>query len=148
MGFAALVESSGGEATHDDVGGDEVYKDKTTLFEALGVALVVGGLKGIVGPVEVVIGEMIAAKVVKEGDALGCWELGERGGLLIDIAEYLLSTAELTTMEEELQAKVRRRIYPFLFSKASVWCAVSVHSKSLATPLTEALRESFPNYIG
>ena len=68
--------------------------------------------------------------------------------MLIDVAEYLLSTAELTTMEEELQAKVRCRIYPFLFSEASVCCTVSVHSRRKAIPLTEALRESFPDHIG
>lgn len=61
MGFSALVESSGGEAAQDYVGGDEVYEDETTLFEAFGVALVVGSLESILGPVEVVIGEVIAA---------------------------------------------------------------------------------------
>ena len=148
MGFSALVESGGGEAAHDYVRGDEVYEDETTLLEAFGVALVVGSLESILGPIEVVVGEVIAAKIVQEGDTLGCWKLGERGGLLIDVAEYLLSTAELTTMEEELQAKIRCRIYPSLFSEASVWFLVSNSSKCITTLLTKALRESFSNHIG
>ena len=56
-----MVESSGGEAAHNYVGGDKVDEDETTLFKAFGVALVVGSLESILGPVEVVVGKVVAA---------------------------------------------------------------------------------------
>ena len=101
-GFLTLVDTGRGETAEDDVGGDQVYQNESTLLGAFGVTLVVCGLKSKLSTVEMVIGEVIAAKVVKKGDALRSWEEGKRRRLLVDVAEDLLCTAKLTAMKEKL----------------------------------------------
>lgn len=69
-GFLSAVETGGGKAAEDDVGGDEVNKDESTLFRALGMTLVVGSLKSELGAVKVIVREVIATKIIQECYAL------------------------------------------------------------------------------
>ena len=57
-----------------------------------------------------IVGEMVAAEVVKECHPLGGREDGQRWRLLIDVGEDLFGAAECAAVEEELQADVCHKV--------------------------------------
>ena len=144
MGFLTLVELSGRKAAENDVGSDEIDKDEPSLFRAFTVALAVSSSKSELSAVEVVIGKVVATKVVKESDTLRSGKKSKWRGLLVDVAEYLLCTAKLTAMEKELKAEIRCQVnsYP-----PSIRLSITIHARGVTTSLTKALLEGFSNHI-
>ena len=139
------VEVGVGETAEGYVGGDEVGENEAFVGGTAGVALVVGGLEGELGAVEVVVGEVVAAEVVEVGDALGGREEGERRGLLVDVAEDLLSAAEFAAVEEELETEVGSHVDA---NAAAFGLAVFDAVGLTAGFFAEALFEGFTDGVG
>ena len=139
------IEVRVGEAAEGYVGGDEIGEDEAFVGGAAGVTLVVGGLEGELGAVEVVVGEVVAAQVVEIGDALGGWEERERRGLLVDVAEDLLGAAEFAAVEEELETEVGGHVD----ADAAAFGLAVLDAVGLAAGFfAEALFEGFADGVG
>lgn len=100
LGLGPGEELGRGEEAEEEVGGDEVGEDKGAVGGEVGGRLEVGAFEAVGGAAKVVVGEVEAAEVVEEGDALGGRVEGEGGRVGGDVGEDLLGEVRFATLRD------------------------------------------------